>query len=144
MKQVTLVFIASFMKITCASDLCSWEVKENYMLKGAKKIGKPIKKTVDDCKELCVAKKGCVGFNWKKEKCTLVKSYKKISKKKKNTVGFLDCSSGDQTCSCGLAFGRENNRIAGGQEARSYPWNIYLRNRCSGSLISNQHVLTAA
>ena len=43
-----------------------------------------------------------------------------------------------------IKYPTKNSSFAGGQEARSYPWNVYLSNRCSGSLISNQHVLTAA
>ena len=43
-------------------------------------------------KTFCQAIKRCVGFNWKnkKNKCILVKSYEKLSKKEKNTAGVLD------------------------------------------------------
>ena len=38
------------------------------------------------------------------------------------------------------------HEIYGGEETlpHEYPWNVYLRGGCGGSLISNQHVLTAA
>ena len=58
-----------------------------------------------------------------------------------------------QDCNCGIA-NTNRNKIYGGQEAQphEYPWNVYVSMKkngqwsgmCGGSLISNQHVLTAA
>ena len=47
-------------------------------------------------------------------------------------------------CECGLANG--HSEIFGGVEAKphEYPWNVYVNEGCGGSLISKQHVLTAA
>ena len=48
-------------------------------------------------------------------------------------------------CECGLANG--HSEIFGGVEAKphEYPWNVYVATvGCGGSLISKQHVLTAA
>ena len=56
-----------------------------------------------------------------------------------------------QDCNCGIA--NRPNKIYGGQEAQphEYPWNVYVSSyragkwwMCGGSLISKQHVLTAA
>merc|ERR1712126_69134 len=59
-------------------------------------------------------------------------------------------TSGSSTCSCGQV--NRGTRIVGGQETEvnEYPWQVGLvsgsgtRPWCGGSLISNQHVLTAA
>lgn len=63
---------------------------------------------------------------------------------------FLFCNL--QGCTCGVAnVPNRDNRIVGGSESREnkYPWMIRLvdlvsNGYCGGSLISDQHVLTAA
>ena len=108
-----------------------------------------------------------MAFNWKqnrkikKSKCTLYKSYKswiEVPAKKRNTAGYYSCQDNPTStpvtpapsCACGLP---NNKRIGGGYETEphEFPWNVRLRIQgpdgnglCSGSLITNNHVITAA
>jgi len=73
---------------TTQAPACTWKLLKNKTLKGAKKMGRPKKsKSAGACLNMCKKKNGCAGIIFKKRKCAMFKSYKKIAKQKKTTAG---------------------------------------------------------
>jgi len=104
----------------------------------------------EKCQKICQETTGCNYFAWHNTKSVLKHNcYLKSAPGTKGlytgyaymvTSGPRNCDG----CDCGLA--NKHTEIFGGVEAKphEYPWNVYVSVGCGGSLISKQHVLTAA